>query len=163
MIAALLAPVPAYAADPAGSGAIVGAFAWLQGTLMGNVATTAAVIAVAMVGFMMLTGRMNWRLARRSSWAASSCSARPASWRASSRRRALPTRMLGQAPVFRALTRPQMFGGVTYSFFVINAALTTEVFLITRSFLALPVALLVHGAGYVACLREPRIFDLWLT
>lgn len=71
--------------------------------------------------------------------------------------------MLGQAPVFRALTRPQMFGGVTYSFFVINAALTTEAFLITRSFLALPVALLVHGAGYVACLREPRIFDLWLT
>jgi type IV secretion system protein VirB2 len=61
MIAALVAPVPAYAADPAGSGAIVGAFSWLQGTLMGNVATTAAVIAVAMVGFMMLTGRMNWR------------------------------------------------------------------------------------------------------
>jgi type IV secretion system protein VirB3 len=71
--------------------------------------------------------------------------------------------MLAQAPVFRALTRPQMFGGVTYSFFVINAALTTEAFLITRSFLALPVALAVHGVGYVACLREPRVFDLWLA
>jgi type IV secretion system protein VirB2 len=34
---------------------------WLQGTLLGNVATAVAVIAVAMVGFMMLTGRMNWR------------------------------------------------------------------------------------------------------
>jgi type IV secretion system protein VirB2 len=34
---------------------------WLQGTLMGTVATVAAVIAVAGVGFMMLTGRMNWR------------------------------------------------------------------------------------------------------
>lgn len=71
--------------------------------------------------------------------------------------------VLNASPVFRALTRPQMFAGVTYSFFVLNAAITTEAFLITRSFLALPVALLVHGAGYLACLREPRVFDLWLT
>ena len=68
-----------------------------------------------------------------------------------------------RAPVFRALTRPQMFAGVTYSFFVLNAAITTEAFLITRSFLALMVAVVVHGCGYLACLREPRIFDLWLT
>ena len=47
--------------DPAGSGPITGALMWLQGTLMGTVATVAAVIAVAGVGFMMLTGRMNWR------------------------------------------------------------------------------------------------------
>ena len=47
--------------DPAGSGAIVGALTWLQGTLLGTVATIAAVIAVATVGFLMLTGRMNWR------------------------------------------------------------------------------------------------------
>lgn len=55
---------PALAAqgsDPAGSGPIVAALGWIQGTLMGNVATAVAVIAVAMVGFMMLTGRMNWR------------------------------------------------------------------------------------------------------
>jgi type IV secretion system protein VirB3 len=71
--------------------------------------------------------------------------------------------MLARTPVFRALTRPQMFGGVTYSFFVLNAAVTTEAFLMTRSFLALPVALIVHGAGYLASMREPRIFDLWLT
>lgn len=48
-------------ADPAGSGPIVGALGWLQGTLLGTVATVAAVIAVACIGFMMLTGRMNWR------------------------------------------------------------------------------------------------------
>ncbi|MBB4150204.1 TrbC/VirB2 family protein [Sphingobium scionense] len=47
--------------DPSGSGPIVGALQWLQGTLLGTVATVAAVIAVAAVGFMMLTGRMNWR------------------------------------------------------------------------------------------------------
>ncbi len=48
-------------ADPAGSGVLVGAVNWLQGTLLGTVATTAAVIAIAVVGFMMLTGRINWR------------------------------------------------------------------------------------------------------
>jgi type IV secretion system protein VirB3 len=70
---------------------------------------------------------------------------------------------LARFPVHRALTRPQMFAGVTYNFFVINAALTTEAFLITKSFLALGVALLVHTIGYLACLREPRVFDLWIA
>ena len=49
-------------ANPQGSGPIVSALSWLQGTLLGNVATSVAVIAVAMVGFMMLTGRLNWRV-----------------------------------------------------------------------------------------------------
>jgi type IV secretion system protein VirB2 len=60
----LLAASPAFAfapPDPQGSGVIVNAFGWLQGTLLGTVATVAAVIAVAAVGFMMLTGRLNWR------------------------------------------------------------------------------------------------------
>jgi type IV secretion system protein VirB2 len=48
-------------ADPAGSGAIVGALHWVQGTLLGSVATVVAVVAVAAVGYMMLTGRLNWR------------------------------------------------------------------------------------------------------
>jgi type IV secretion system protein VirB3 len=65
--------------------------------------------------------------------------------------------------VCKPLCRPQMFAGVSYSFFVINAMVTTEAFLVTRSFLALPVAVVLHGAGYLACLREPRVFDLWLT
>ncbi len=49
------------ALDPQGSGPILGAVSWMQGTLLGNVATVVAVIAVAAVGMMMLTGRMNWR------------------------------------------------------------------------------------------------------
>jgi len=49
------------AGNPVGSGPIVAALAWLQGTLLGNVATAVAVMAVAAVGFMMLTGRLNWR------------------------------------------------------------------------------------------------------
>lgn len=47
--------------DPAGSGVLVSAVNWLQGTLLGTIATVVAVIAVAIVGFMMLTGRINWR------------------------------------------------------------------------------------------------------
>ncbi len=63
VLAALLTPSAAFAqaADPAGSGPIVAALGWLQGTLLGNVATAVAVMAVAAVGFMMLTGRLNWR------------------------------------------------------------------------------------------------------
>ena len=71
--------------------------------------------------------------------------------------------ILVRTPIFRALTQPQMFAGVTYSFFIVNGVVTTEAFLMTRSFWALAVALVVHGVGYVACLREPRIFDLWLA
>ena len=47
--------------DPPGSGPILGALSWVQGTLLGNLATTVAVIAVAVVGLMMLTGRIDWR------------------------------------------------------------------------------------------------------
>lgn len=47
--------------EPAGSSPINNALGWIQDTLMGKVATTVAVIAVAAVGFMMLTGRLNWR------------------------------------------------------------------------------------------------------
>src|SRR5438270_13429075 len=68
--APLLAAALAYAgtahaqtagADPAGSSPLIAALDWVQGTLLGNLATTAAVIAVAAVGFLMLTGRMDWR------------------------------------------------------------------------------------------------------
>lgn len=48
-------------ADPQGSSPLIAALQWLEGTLLGNLATTAAVIAVAAVGFMMLTGRIEWR------------------------------------------------------------------------------------------------------
>lgn len=70
---------------------------------------------------------------------------------------------LERDPVFGALTRPQMFAGVTYAFFVINGVVTAELFLITKSFWALLAAVVIHMIGYMACLREPRIFDLWLT
>ncbi|MBB4642578.1 type IV secretion system protein VirB3 [Rhizorhapis suberifaciens] len=65
--------------------------------------------------------------------------------------------------LFVALTRPQMFAGVTYSYFVVNFVLSAELFLIFRSFWVILPALLIHGGGVLLCLREPLIVDLWLV
>lgn len=70
---------------------------------------------------------------------------------------------LDQDPLFVALTRPQMFAGVTYSFFVVNGIVSAELFLLFKSGWIVVVALVVHAAGYLACRREPRIFDLWFV
>ena len=63
LVLGLVAASPAFAqaSDPAGASPLIGALNWIQGTLLGNLATTAAVIAVAACGFLMLTGRMDWR------------------------------------------------------------------------------------------------------
>ena len=65
--------------------------------------------------------------------------------------------------LFVALARPQMFAGVTYSFFVINMVMSAELFLIFRSIWVIVPALLIHGLGVLLCLSEPRMIDLWLT
>ena len=56
-------PASSSLADPAGSGAVAAAVQWLQGTLLGTAATSVAVISVAAVGLMMLTGRLSVRRA----------------------------------------------------------------------------------------------------
>jgi type IV secretion system protein VirB2 len=61
---AALAAAPAQAqaqGDPADSSPLLAALNWVQGTLLGNLATTAAVIAVAIIGYLMLVGRFDWR------------------------------------------------------------------------------------------------------
>ncbi|MFK7841718.1 MAG: TrbC/VirB2 family protein [Sphingorhabdus sp.] len=47
--------------DPPGSSALVDAARWVNDALLGTLATTIAVIAVAFIGFAMLSGRINWR------------------------------------------------------------------------------------------------------
>lgn len=59
--AAGAARAQALGASPAGSTPINAALDWVEGTMLGNLATTAAVIAVASVGYLMLTGRVDWR------------------------------------------------------------------------------------------------------
>jgi type IV secretion system protein VirB3 len=70
---------------------------------------------------------------------------------------------LSSDPIFSALTRPQMVAGVTYSYAIFNLIVTVEAFLITKSFWTLMIALALHAGGYLACLNEPRFFDLWIT
>lgn len=70
--------------------------------------------------------------------------------------------MLDRDVLFVALTRPQMLLGVTYGFVIGNAILTTELFLVFKSVTVLLAALVVHAIGMVLCLRDPRIFDLWM-
>jgi type IV secretion system protein VirB3 len=65
--------------------------------------------------------------------------------------------------VFVALTRPQTFAGVTYSVVVLNVVATTELFLLFKSPWVLLAAVLIHAAAWLACLREIRIFDIWLV
>jgi type IV secretion system protein VirB2 len=60
-LAATAAHAQAVQLDPAGSSPILSAVSWLQGTLLGAVATALAVIAVAATGLLMLTGRIDWR------------------------------------------------------------------------------------------------------
>ena len=56
-----------------------------------------------------------------------------------------------------------MFAGVTYTFFIINAIIAVELFLLFRAWWVMPIALVLHCVGAVLCLREPRFFDLWIT
>lgn len=46
---------------PPGASVLVNAVDWLEGTLLGTLATTVAIIAVGAIGFLMLTGRADWR------------------------------------------------------------------------------------------------------
>ena len=64
-------------------------------------------------------------------------------------------------PLFLALTRPPMAFGVTYTFFVINGMIALIAFLATNSFLAPLVGIPVHVIGYLACLKDPHMFELW--
>jgi len=58
----ILSYAPISLADsPAGSSVLVAAISWLQDLLLGTVATSIAVIAIAAIGFGMLTGRVNIR------------------------------------------------------------------------------------------------------
>jgi type IV secretion system protein VirB3 len=70
---------------------------------------------------------------------------------------------LKRETVFIALTRPQMFAGVTYSFFVVNMIISAELFLLFKSLWAIAFAIVLHLTGALLCLREPRIFDLWIA
>lgn len=64
-------------------------------------------------------------------------------------------------PLFQGLTRPAMILGVTYMFFVINAAICLITFINMQSIVVLlVVAPIIHFIGYIICLKEPRALDM---
>lgn len=66
-------------------------------------------------------------------------------------------------PLFVGLTRPAMRFGVTYAALLFNAALTMEVFLLTKNLLVLLLAIPLHGVCMLLCARDARYFDLLLV
>ena len=46
--------------NPSGSGVLADAVNWLTGTLLGNVATGIAILAVAIIAILLMTGRIEW-------------------------------------------------------------------------------------------------------
>ena len=65
--------------------------------------------------------------------------------------------------LFVALTKPQMFLGVTYAFLIANVIVTTELFLIFKALWVIVAALVIHAIGWIAHLYDPRIFDIWIV
>ena len=63
--------------------------------------------------------------------------------------------------LFLGMTRPPMAFGVTYTFLVINLMAATMAFLALNSLFAFLIGVPVHIAGYLLCLKDPRLFDIW--
>ena len=62
--------------------------------------------------------------------------------------------------LFLGVTRPALALGVPYAALLVNALVTLELFLTTRNLLCLLICLPLHGLAWLACLAEPRFFDL---
>ena len=64
-------------------------------------------------------------------------------------------------PLFVGLTRPPMRFGVTLNCLMLNGGINLIIFVVSSSFVtAFLFAGLMHLVGYIACLYDPRIFDL---
>ncbi len=59
----MLKPLSAslYLADPSGASPLLAASRWVEGTLLGTMATVVAILCVAWIGFLMLSGRIDVR------------------------------------------------------------------------------------------------------
>lgn len=67
-------------------------------------------------------------------------------------------------PLFQGLTRPTMILGVSYMFFVINAAISLITFINLQNFIILLVlAPTIHMVGYLICMKEPRAIEMFIV
>ena len=66
-------------------------------------------------------------------------------------------------PLFLGLARPPMVMGVSYMFFVLNAIICLVLFIQSTNFIMLfVVGPIVHGMGYLLCMKEPRAIELFM-
>ena len=64
-------------------------------------------------------------------------------------------------PLFQGLTRPTMIMGVSYLYFTLNALTTLLIFIHSQDFKAYLIGVVLHGVGYLLCMKEPRAVELW--
>ncbi len=64
-------------------------------------------------------------------------------------------------PLFQGLARPPMIAGVSYMYFVLNAMTIMVFFINTNDFRAFFLGFVIHGFGYLLCMKEPRAVELW--
>lgn len=70
------------------------------------------------------------------------------------------TGVLGVDPLFLALTRPALIGGVTFSYFAMNSMICIIIFILTSQFKIFLLGFLIHGIGMVLCKHEPLAVDI---
>lgn len=64
-------------------------------------------------------------------------------------------------PLFQGLTRPTMILGVSYMFFVLNAAICLITFINTQNFFYILVMMpTIHAIGFSICKKEPRALEM---
>lgn len=64
--------------------------------------------------------------------------------------------------LFVACTRPATYLGVPFTAFIFELIAVTEVFVFSKNLFALGWAIPLHGIVYLICLKEPRIFELFI-
>lgn len=69
---------------------------------------------------------------------------------------------IGVDPLFVGLTRPPLFFGVSYNFFLINLFVCAIFFINSASFIVFLIGPFVHLIGYALCFKEPLIIELWI-
>lgn len=67
-------------------------------------------------------------------------------------------------PLFKGLTRPAMFLGVSFTFSALNLLGSLLAYILTKNlFILLFFMPLIHSIGYVICFNEPLFLELFLV
>jgi type IV secretion system protein VirB3 len=69
--------------------------------------------------------------------------------------------VVGVDPLFVGLTRPAMFLGVSYLFFLANVFIAMVGYIAANNFKFIIVAVPVHLVGYYLCSKEPLFVELF--